>query len=208
MDGDGDFVVVWQSYGSGGSDSDGSIQGQRYNSAGAPQGNEFQANNYTAGWQGNAAVALDNDGDFVVVWTSFGSSGGDTDSGSIQGQRYDSAGVPQGSQFQVNQYSSSFQSFPDVSLDSDGDFVVVWQSYGSRGDNDSTSVQRRAYNSTGVPQGSQFQVNSYTTSDQNDPAVAADSDGDFVVVWQSWGSSGSDTSGYSIQGRRKRVGPR
>jgi hypothetical protein len=32
------------------------------------------------------------------------------------------------------------------------------------------------------------------------PAQAAD--GDFVVVWASYGSSGTDTSNYSIQGQR------
>ena len=32
--------------------------------------------------------------------------------------------------------------------------------------------------------------------------VAADSLGDFVVVWNSEGSNGTDTSGFSIQGQR------
>jgi hypothetical protein len=36
----------------------------------------------------------------------------------------------------------------------------------------------------------EFRVNSYTDSDQEDPAVAADADGNFVVVWQSRGQDG------------------
>ncbi len=32
--------------------------------------------------------------------------------------------------------------------------------------------------------------------------MAADGDGDFVVVWSSFGSSGSDSAGESIQGQR------
>ena len=53
--------------------------------------------------------------------------------------------------------------------------------------------------------GGQFQVNTYTTSGQRRPSVASDAEGDFVVVWQSNGSSGGDTSGYSVQGQRFRV---
>ena len=56
-----------------------------------------------------------------------------------------------------------------------------------------------------VPVGAQFQINSYTTNIQERSSVAADADGDFVVVWQSKGSSGTDTSYSSIQGQRYSV---
>ena len=45
-----------------------------------------------------------------------------------------------------------------------------------------------------VPMGAQFQVNTYTNDSQVLPAIAADAAGDFVVVWESSGSSGGDTS--------------
>lgn len=48
--------------------------------------------------------------------------------------------------------------------------------------------------------GSEFQVNTYTTGPQLDPAVASTTDGGFVVLWQSSGSPGS--SGLSIQGQK------
>jgi hypothetical protein len=35
--------------------------------------------------------------------------------------------------------------------------------------------------------------------------VSLDAAGDFVVVWQSDGSSGTDSSGYSIQGQRHTI---
>ncbi len=37
----------------------------------------------------------------------------------------------------------------------------------------------------GQPLGGEFPVNSYTTSDQREPAIAMDADGDFVVTWSS-----------------------
>src|SRR5690606_25856525 len=107
---------------------------------------------------------------------------------------------PIGDQFQINSYTSSYQHWPQVAMDGDGDFVVIWVSDGSNGsDTDHYSIQGQRYNSAGVPQGSQFQVNSYTNDIQRDSAVSMDSDGDFVVVWGSQGSSGTDTEGYSIQ---------
>jgi hypothetical protein len=52
------------------------------------------------------------------------------------------------------------------------------------------------------PSGSQFQVNTYTTSYQSFPSVASDSAGNLVVVWDSFGSADSDTSFTSIEGQR------
>jgi hypothetical protein len=48
----------------------------------------------------------------------------------------------------------------------------------------------------------QFQVNTYTTDDQEVPHVATAGDGSFVVVWGSEGSSGTDANGWSVQGQR------
>jgi hypothetical protein len=203
MDSAGNFVIVWTSLGSSGTDNDAnSIQGQRYNAAGVPQGGEFQVNSYTTDRQFRPAVAMDIGGQFVVTWISEGSNGTDTHQFSIQGQRYNAAGTAQGVQFQVNNYTTSDQFSPAVAMDSDGDFVISWDSNGSYSDNSFHSVQARRYNSSGAPQGNEFQVNSYTTDEQRFPSVSQDEDGDFVIVWTSYGSSGGDSSSYSIQGQR------
>jgi hypothetical protein len=202
---DGAFVVVWESAGSVGSDSDGySIQGQRYASDGGTLGGQFQVNGYTTDNQNDSSVAMDADGDFVVTWESYGSSGSDASGDSVQGQRYDSSGGPLGGQFQVNSYVTGYQSDPGVTMDPGGDFVVAWESATSAGgDTSYSSIQARRYASNGTPLGDDFQVNSYTTSYQESPSVRADADGDFVVAWASSGSFGSDTGyGSSIQARR------
>jgi hypothetical protein len=204
-DGAGGFVVVWTSTLGSGSDSDfsGAIEGQRFASTGAPIGSEFQVNTYTTGVQSYPAVESDGTGGFVVVWTSSDSSGTDTGSRSIQGQRYTSAGAPVGSEFQVNTYTPNDQVFPAVEPDGAGGFVVVWQSDVSSGtDTSYSSVQGQRYRSTGVKAGGQFQVNTYTTGSQLQPVVGADGAGGFVVAWTSGGSSGSDTSVSSVQAQR------
>jgi len=199
----GNFVVVWQSYGSPGSDHSGySVQGQRYSSSGAALGGQFQVNSYTTNGQYLPSVASAGYGNFVVVWQSFGSAGSDTLGRSVQGQRYDSSGVAQGGQFQVNSHTASEEMSPSVASDAAGDFAVVWESHDSAGnDNSGYSVQGQIYDSSGAAVGGQIQVNSYTTGNQRLPSVASDANGHFVVVWESSLSGGSDASGYSVQGQ-------
>jgi hypothetical protein len=54
----------------------------------------------------------------------------------------------------------------------------------------------------GIAIGTELQVNTYTTGDQAFTNVAAEPGGNFMVVWQSEGSAGSDSTGYGIQGQR------
>jgi hypothetical protein len=201
-DGAGGFVVVWKSLVIG-SDVGHGIAGQRFTGDGTKVGPEFQVNSYTTGLQFEAAVAPDGSGGFVVVWSSYGSAGSDTDAASIQGQRFSSGGVPAGGQFQVNSTTTGTQRYPKVSENPAGGFVVVWASEASAGtDTDGRSIQGQRFAPGGAPDGSEFQVNSYTTGFQNSPVVTADGGTGFAVVWDSFGSSGTDTSGSSIQARR------
>jgi len=203
-DAQGNFVVVWDSNGSfGGDTSGGSVQGQRYDSSGTPVENEFQVNSFTTGSQSYPSLAVDPQGNFVVVWESSGSYGTDSDLRSIQAQRFDASGIPLGDQYQVNSYTTGDQFRSKVAVDSLGNFVVVWRSDGSYGDDvGSDSIQGQFYDASGAPVGGQFQVNTYTTGDPNRPAVAVDAQGNFVVVWASPGSYGTDMSNLSIQGQR------
>ena len=94
-----------------------------------------------------------------------------------------------GPEFQVNAYTSGYQDFPDVSSDSDGNFVVVWRSAGQ--DGSGFSVVGRRFDRLGNPRGSDFVANSFTTGTQSFPAVAVNGSGGFVVAWQSYGQDGS-----------------
>ncbi len=145
----------------------------------------------------------DGAGGFVVTWDSYGSSGTDSASQSVQGQRYASDGSPAGSEFQVNTYTTGRQLDPAVGPDGFGGFVVTWRSEGSDGtDSSFFSVQGRRYASDGSPTGSEFQVNTYTLDNQGRPAVAPDGAGGFVVSWQSDDGNGDDTDGPRIQAQR------
>src|SRR5690606_17587491 len=98
--GQGNFVVAWQSLGSGGADTSSySIQAQRYAANGTVLGPQFQVNTYTNSYQTFPSVAVGGQGNFVVAWQSYGSGGTDTSQYSIQAQRYAANGTPLGSEF-------------------------------------------------------------------------------------------------------------
>jgi hypothetical protein len=138
-----------------------------------------------------------------VVWQSYGSGGTDTSYASIQAQRFNASGVPVGGQFQVNAYTTNRQNSPAVAVEPQGNFVVVWQSYGSGGtDTSGYSTHAQRHDAIGTPLGGEFQVNAYTPNWQIRPAVAAGAPSNFMVVWDSDGSDGTDNSASSIQGQR------
>jgi phosphoheptose isomerase len=80
-------------------------------------------------------------------------------------------------------------------MDADGDFVVVWTSFLQ--DGSSYGVYAQRYNSSGAAQGGEFRINTYTTGRQSNPAIAMESNGDFVVAW--WGEGTGDTYGIFAQ---------
>jgi hypothetical protein len=175
--GDGEFVVVWNTTLPSGAYV--GIFGQRFDSDGAPQGDEFRIDSLDSASQSHPSLASDAAGNFVVVWVDFVGGGGNFE---ISGQRYDSDGVALGGQFRVNTDTAAFQFLPSVASDASGDFVVVWESSGQ--DGNALEIFGQRFDSQGSPQGSEFRVNTTTTNDQRSPSVAASAGGDFVVVWE------------------------
>jgi|KBSSwiStaDraftv2_1062776.scaffolds.fasta_scaffold89538_3 hypothetical protein len=184
-----EFVVVWdgshaEGYGYGGF----GILGQRYDSGGNPLGTEFRVNTYTTGTQQHPAVGANTSGTFVVVWESgtFGCGPPPCQpppNGKVMGQRYLASGAPVGPEFQVNTYSVSYQRYPMVAVAPSGAFLVVWSPAGGQAPPGPPDVVARFYDSSGVPQGPEFLVNTYWTFSQTAGSVAADPAGNFVVVW-------------------------
>src|SRR5262249_33025102 len=91
---------------------------------------DVRINTTTSNWQYQPSVARDAFGNTVIVWTSLSQDGsGD----GVYARVYDEYGTALTSEFRVNQYTTSAQNYPDVAMDANGDFVVVWQSSGQDG---------------------------------------------------------------------------
>jgi hypothetical protein len=184
-DADGDFVVVWESTTAQDGEAYG-LFGRRYTSLGAAIGAEFQVSVFTLDNQSSPSIVTEPDGDFVVAWRSRNQDGGGD---GIFARRFTSSGGSIASEFQVNVATVHVQNTPALTLDPDGGFVIVWQSYGQ--DNHRFGVFSRRFSSDGAAIGTEFQVNLYTTLEQFRPAIAIEPDGDFMVAWQSNGQDGS-----------------
>ena len=198
VESDGDFIVTWSDvfdgYGFG-------IFGHRFNSAGVRQGLQFQVNTYTSYGQQRSSVASESNGDFVVVWQSFKQDGPTNGAYGVFARRFASDGTALAAEFQVNTHTINDQEYPRVASDSDGDFIVVWQSTGQDTVNFSGGIFARAFSSSGTVLATEFQVNVRTLDNQLHPAIAADTDGDFVIAWQS-NQQEAPGSSYGVFARR------
>ncbi len=184
-DDSGNFVAVWSSEGQDGDNpAESNVYARRYDAFGSPLSGEFLVNTTTTnGDQYNASIAMDADGDFVIVWEGNGVG----DSHGVYGQRYDSAGTPLGGEFLINNlFSVNNQRDVAASMDDSGNFVVTWD--------DLIGFHARLYDNTGTPQGSQFTITANATAGNG--SVAMDADGDFVAVWR------EDIIGETVKARR------
>jgi hypothetical protein len=190
MDDAGNFVVAWTSEAQDGS-GDG-IYIRRYNAAGTPLTGEIRVNTFTTANQVSPAIAMDPNGDSVVVWTSYGQESAEP---GVYAQRYNAAGTPQGGEMHVNTFTTSYQRFGSVGMDDAGNFVIAWEGFDQDGSGIGSYAQR--YNAAGVPQGSEFRINTETFHNQHEPSVAVDPSGDFVIAWSSDTQDGDSNGVYA-----------
>ena len=199
MDGRGDYVVTWTSFGQddppGYTSLAGDIVAQRFDTSGNPLGNEFQVNTAAVpqvetdeSLQGST-VAMDPTGDFVITWES--------SVGAIFARRYQADGTPLGGQFMVNAVTDGNPINASVAMDTSGGFVITWQSDTGYLGNSIISAQR--YDANGVPQGGEVQVNTTDPYDATEPTVAMDAAGDFVIVWL---DNESATAGFQVNAQQ------
>ena len=186
MDADGDFVVAWVSVGQGGVLSE--VYAQQYSASGAAVGEEFHVNETTTSDQYSPSVAMDADGDFVVVWNSSAS-----DSRGIYARRYSADGAALGGESRVTE----LQLAPSVAMDAAGDFVVVWQRSEPGPDGFNRGIYAQRYTSAGAAAGGEFRVSTSVAGIQSTTSVTANADGDVVVVWESNGQGGDGDDVYA-----------
>ena len=195
MDAQGNYVVVWQSWEDTGDMSGLGVFAQRYLADGTPIGGPVLVNSgtdpaLTNGNQDSPSAAMDAAGDFVVVWHSQGLDGVQS---SIMGRYFDAATQQWSDPFQVTPYSDNMPQKPAASMDSNGNFVVVWQSNnqeqvisGSAAKTANTfGIFGQRFLKGGSPEGASFQVNTFTDTNQVSPTVSMNAQGQFVVAWVS-----------------------
>lgn len=185
---DGSFVVVWVSYLQDGSSN--GIFGQQFDPNSTPIGKEFQINMVSSGNQKEPAVAVSAAG-FVVTWQGPGAV---TDDGEdIFARRFDPDGLPLGDEFLVNTQTADNQHYPDLTMNDDGSFIVVWESINVPEEGD-RAICGQIYDSNGITSNPEFVLNAEASVCRY-PSAAADANGGFAVTWL------DDRSTNSIMGR-------
>ncbi len=176
MDANGNFVVAWQSnQGNTGLD----VYARLYRADGTAVGGEFVVNTYLTSNQQSPSVAMDASGSFVVAWQSNDQDGNNW---GVFGQRFDAAGNRVGGEFQINTYTANNQQDVRIAMAPDGRFVAAWASNNQDGNN--WGVYGQQFGAAGNRVGGEFLVNATTANTQQNPAVAMDAAGNYVVAWE------------------------
>ncbi len=156
-----------------------------------PTATEFPVNTVTTGNQQSAVVASDNAGAFVVVWQGQNPGGTGWD---LYAQLYNSSGVAQGSNFQINQTATADQTLASVAMDGAGQFVVTWMSNQAP----NTNIYARVFASNGTALTNELDASNTVAPIQSQaPAVAMDGSGNFVVAYETQGGPATDQGIYT-----------
>ncbi|MEW6535145.1 MAG: hypothetical protein AB1454_05940 [Candidatus Auribacterota bacterium] len=159
------------------------VLGQLCDNNGSKIGSVFKINSYTDYFQRYPSLAT-NENNYLVAWQSIiqdGSYDG------IFGQFYNNDGTPIGSEFQINSYTTNYQSYPSVSSNGNT-YLVTWDSYDQDGSYE--GVFGQFYDNDGNVLGSEFRINTYTKYSQYSSSVSSNSN-NYLVVWTSSYQDGS-----------------
>lgn len=193
---DGSSVFVWHSTVGDGSGS--GVFGQRYDAAGAKVGGEFQINTTTTDDQNNAAVAVRDDGSFIVTWQSRLQDG---DLFGVYARTFAADGTPTSGEIAVNVTTTGNQEKPVIADLAGGGFAIAWS---GRGLGDANGTFARIFDASGTPVTGEIAVNTTTVYAQVFATIAADADGGFAVAWQG-NSREPNAGGFDRYNDRKNV---
>lgn len=199
-DDDGATVIVWSDENDG--DEHG-IFGRGFTPAGTQRFAEIAVNVGTAGIQENPHVAVDADGDFVVVWESDPTG---TFQHDIFARGFNADGTQRFAEFQVNTITADRQEHPRLDMMDNGDFIIVWDSGLDDTIPGTKEVHFRRFAADGTPvDGADRVANVWMTGNQRFPDVAYDGAGGFVITWQSGGGGSGIFQDGSVSGIFARV---
>lgn len=177
MSPDGSFVVVWSSYGQDGNSN--GIFAQRFDPSCTPVGKEFQVNAASSGNQAEPAVVMDAAAGFAVCWQGPASVADANEDVFVR--RFDPNGLPEGRESRVNSYTTGKQLNARAAIGGDSTLIIVWESADLPDEGD-RSICGQRYDASGAKLGAEFVVHQ-DASVYRSPDVAADANGNFVVVW-------------------------
>jgi hypothetical protein len=174
----GGFAVAWSG------DWDGNAYYRLFSPVGTPLTNEITVNQFNFDAQVEPAIALGTNGTTFVAFVDFSSHAGYSGT-DIWARLFNAAGTPLTNEFLVTSvWHHGDQRTPRVATDGQGHFNVVWQSL--LVDGSGYAIVARRFDALGNGLAPEFLVNTTTLSDQMEPRIAMESDGDFLIAWHDY----------------------
>ena len=143
-------------------------------------GSAFQVSGPANGSQYDSVTVGLLNGNFVVTWTDESSSGDDYSN--VRAQIFSASGARIGSEFEVNTTVFRSQDSPDITVLTNGNFVVSWQDDSGQGGTDKAQI----FTASGDKVGSEFSV-------EGASSIAGMAGGGFVVSRTGGSGEGEDT---------------
>jgi len=170
------IVVVWQD------DSDGNgafqIHGRGFFADGSNRFARRTINSVSAGQQQDPAVAVADDGRFVVVWLDDADSNGD---GHIMARGFHADSTERFTDFDVSSTSGQHLD-PVVVCTPLGDFTVTWAD--DSDGNGAFQIRARSYAADGTTTQAEWTVNREPSGQQLYPGAALDGSGALIIAWE------------------------
>lgn len=153
---------------------------------------EMQVNTYTQHHQTHPAVAMNNDGNFVIVWRSHVADGR---GGGVYGCCFDADGTPLTEEFKVNVAEVDVGAWtPAVAIDPKGNFVVAWVV----GNGDDSDLVARMFAADGEATTEELPVAVSPLAAASTPRIAMNSSGAFAMVWTNWYGDAHIGQSYAV----------
>ncbi len=172
---DGRFVIAWE-WEDASIGQMGDVRWQMFDAVGNKIGEIQTANTYIEGSQGDVSIAATVDGGYVITWVSWKQAGSLT---SLQAQKYDTHGVPVGTEVSITSPTARAQYEQKVTALPDGGYVVTWEGVLEGGGN---GAFFQIVGRNGEKIGSAIRVGT-EAGDQQEPTISTMSNGDMLVSW-------------------------
>ena len=174
----GNFVVTFVDA-SGATGDPREVFVRRFDQNGTALGGQVLVNSDSTGMQRDPIVAMNANGECVVVFQD--ESGNDGDGWGVFARLFDATGNPLGAQFVVSNSTVGDQVDPHISMDYLGNFIVSWVDAGGV----DSEVMARRFDRFGDPLGNEFTVHAAgKAGDQGYQKFCVSQSGQrFIAVW-------------------------
>jgi len=130
-------------------------------------------------------------GEFNVTWHR-------DESSKIHTRLFDAEGKPKGNELNLTEFGNSDDiKTPLITELNNGNLLLIWQ--GDYDNKNSDEIYAKQITPTGTIIKDTYQINTYTSSTQKQPAIAKLPNGEIFIVWASYGQDGSS---YGIYGQK------